>query len=174
MEIDEAIKQMAGNKSYYQHIGKVTDVNLDKRTCTVELRNDDADLQDVRLQAMISEDSGVVFIPEINSDVIVGYLDENEAYILKTSKVSKVEIKTSGEVILNGDKFGGLIKIEKLKTELAKVTQRIDTVIDILKNTVPSASLYPNPAWSGIVTPILSVLQKESYSEIENETVKHG
>ncbi len=174
MEIEEALRKLLNLREYYNHIGKVTEIDTEQRTCTVELRNDDADLQDVRLQAMVSEKTGVLFVPEVNSDVIVGYLDDDEALILQTSKVSRVEIITSGEVLLNGDEFGGLIKIEKLTNELAKVTQRIDTIINILKNTVPSASLYPNPAWSAIITPILSALQKENYSEIENETVKHG
>ncbi len=118
MEIDEVIKKILNLKDFYQHIGKVTEVDTEKRTCTVEMRNEDSDLQDVRFQAMIAENTGVVFIPEINSDVIVGYLDEDEAYIIKTSKVANVEIKTSAGIVLNGDEFGGLIKIEELTNKI--------------------------------------------------------
>ncbi len=178
MEINEAlikILENAGIKTLFSVKGKVVSVDEDKRTCEVKPDNSEANYTGVRLQALESKNTGVVLIPEKDSDVIIHFIDNDEAYVTKTSKVAKVEIITeNGEILLNGKDYGGLIKIEELKTQLQKNTQRIDTIINVLKSTITSVALHPNPGWSAIINPILNVLQKEDYSNIENKTVKHG
>ncbi|MCF6184357.1 MAG: hypothetical protein L3J56_06970 [Bacteroidales bacterium] len=178
MEINEAIIKIledAGIKILFSVKGKVVKVDEDKRTCEVEPDSGEANYVGVRLQALESENTGVLFVPEQGSDVIIHFIDNDESFVVKTSKVSKVEIITEdGDIWLNGDDFGGLIKIEELKKQLQKNTQRIDTIINVLKSTITSVALHPNPGWSAIINPIVSALQKEDYSKIENETVKHG
>lgn len=178
MELAEAIIKLlnaVGFNIVWSLTGKVISVDENKRTCNVELTNKDADLKDVRLQATEGGDTGIIFYPAENSNVIVHFLNRDNAYVTKTDKVSKIELITeSGEILLNGDEFGGLIKTDELKTQLAKNTQRIDTIISVLKSTITSVALHPNPGWSAIINPILNALQKEDYSNIENETVKHG
>jgi len=178
MELAEAILTLLkaiGFDVVWSLTGKVVSTDEDNRTCEIELTNNDANLQGVRLQAVEGGNTGVVFFPEKGSDVIVHFLNADNAYITQISKVAKVEIITeNGEIWLNGDEYGGLIKIEKLKTQLQKNTQRIDTIINVLKSTITSVALHPNPGWSAIINPILDALQKEDYSDIENETVKHG
>jgi hypothetical protein len=172
MELDEALRQLLNLRDYYHDIGKVTEVDSDKRTCTVELRNGNADLTDVRFQAEQSLDTGVVLIPKIGSDVIVAYLDDDEAYIAKTSKLSQVEIITEGDILLNGDDYGGLIKINELKTQIDKNTNLLKQIQNVFKSwvAVPSDGGAALKALSTQFT----LLQRANLSDIENKTVKHG
>ncbi len=178
MEIAEAIKILAGTKVFHQHICKVTEVDETEKTCTVQPVNEDADLQGVRLQAVITGDTGILIIPETDSYVIIGYHGENEAYIIKTSKVKRVEIITSGEVLLNGDEFEGLIKINELTSKLNSLVTdfngfvaKFNAHIHITTATV-SASPVP-----GVISPTTTPATNTgnfNKGDYENETVKHG
>lgn len=159
--------------------GKVVSIDEDKRTCEVELTNGDANLTDVRFQATEGGETGVVFIPKKDSNVIVHFLDDDEAYITKTSEVSRVEIITEdGEVLLNGDEFGGLIKIEELTSKINSLVSdfnsfvgKYNSHIHVTTATVMATSLVGViSATTGTASPT-SVFSKSDY---ENETVKHG
>ena len=176
MDIAEAliiILKAAGLQSVWSVKGKVISIDTDKRTCEVEPFNDDANLIDVKLQSSESGGTGVLFIPEEGSDVTVHFLDTDEAYVTKTSKVSKVEIITeNGDILLNGEDFGGLIKIEELKTQINKNTQILNQIQTVFKSWVVSPS-DGGAALKAMVTAFIN-LPRADLSDIENETVKHG
>ena len=178
MDIKEALLLLlkdAGLTNIYSVKGKVTkgSVNLEKRTCEVEPNNDEANYKDVKLQSPESGGTGVLFIPKEESDVIVHFLDEDEAYVTKTSKVSKVEIITEGgEILLNGEKLGGLIKINELKTQINKNTQILNVI-----QSVFSAWVVASGDGGAVLKTASSTfinLQRADLSNIENEMVKHG
>jgi len=78
---------------------KVIAVNEEHRTCEVEPLNGDADIPDARLTASIDAEviGGVIFIPKVESSVIVSFLDtsDTEAYVSKFGEVEKVIVKFS-------------------------------------------------------------------------------
>ena len=72
-----------------------------------------AEILDVRLKAGIDGiDHGVIEIPALDSTVLIGLIgnDEEEAYLVKTSAVTKIIVNGSdqGEVIMNGPPNGTL------------------------------------------------------------------
>ena len=159
--------------------GKVISIDEGKRTCEVELTNGDANLTDVRLQATEGGKTGVVFIPKKGSNVIVHFLDDDEAYITKTSKVSKVEIITEdGEILLNGDEYGGLIKIEELTSKINSLVSDFNSFVSKYNGHthVTTATVMATPT-VGVIAPTTGTASQTndfSKSDYENETVKHG
>jgi len=172
MELKEALLKLLGLQNFYQQIGKVTAYDESSRTCTVEPRNGDANLTKVRLQAAKGGDTGVLFVPGDQSDVLVGFLDKDEAFILETSKIAKVEIITSGEIWLNGNSLGGLIKIEELKTQIDKNTKILEKIQTAFNQWVT----VPNDGGAALKTLSANFvsLQTADLSNIENQKVKHG
>lgn len=165
---EEMIKLISENVPTIVIVGEVVSVDEDKRSCTVKDTDTELELYDVKLQGSLGLTEGLLITPKVGSKVLVSLIgnEERNLFIVQYSEVEKIELK--------GSEFGGLIKIEELKKELNKNTARIDAIIDILKNTIPSCSLYPNGAWAGIIAPLVATLQKESYTDIENKEVTHG
>ncbi|MCT4637292.1 MAG: hypothetical protein N4A72_06255 [Bacteroidales bacterium] len=167
-------------------VGTVKAVDTDKLTCDVE-REDAPPLHSVRLHATeISHKSYVVIIPEVGSDVLCTIIDNdvNEAQVLSSSKPEGVKIKIAettvaidkeGVTINNGD-LGGLIKIEELKSDLKKLNNYLDS----LKNAISTGlkAVGVSTAASGTLgaqafDTAISAAQLPSYSELENQKVKH-
>lgn len=87
---------------------------------------------------------------------------------------SSVVCRNDGTIELNGTDLGGLIKAEEFKTQLEKLTARVDGVIDAIKNGVP----VPQDGGAGfktsIVTALSLLLDKENFADIESDKVTHG
>ena len=75
---------------------------------------------------------------------------------------------------MRGDQFGGLIKIEELKTQLDIVTNRIDTVYNAINNAAVVTGDGGAALQTAMKATLASQTQKENYNNIENENVKHG
>jgi len=161
-----------GIQTLYSLKGKVTSVDQEAKTCTVEPMNGDADLLGVYMQAYESADTGIIIIPEVNSYVVVHFLTKDQAYITKTTGVSEVIILTSAGIKLNGDQYGGLIKIEELKTQIDKNTALLKSIQDVFKAWVP----VPSDGGAALKTASSAFinLSRANLDDIENETVKHG
>lgn len=84
-----------------------------------------------------------------------------------------VEIK-EGVINLNGDDNGGLCITPELVRQLGYLSQRVDTIIDALKNS-PTASEDGGAAYKAGITSVLAqITNKEDFSGIESEKVMHG
>lgn len=77
--------------------GTVVSVDEAERTCEVQPLGGEAPLPDVRLVASIDSEviGGVVFIPKVDSSVIVSMLEasESEAYVSKFGEIDKLLIQ---------------------------------------------------------------------------------
>jgi hypothetical protein len=102
--------------------GTIKDVNTDDYTCSVEPSNGTSIYYGVRLKTTINDDdSGIVCIPDIGSQVLISPLfnNENVFYVSRFSKVKKWHLKTvsnssiefdsSGNVNINVDSKGKLV-----------------------------------------------------------------
>lgn len=91
-----------------------------------------------------------------------------------TSGGSLVVCRKNGTVELNGTQNGGVIVASELKNQLAKLTARVDAVYNALKNS-PTAAQDGGAAYKGAIsTALAAVTQKEDFSNIESDKVKHG
>ena len=179
--IEAAIKQHADKRQIKQVlVGVAKDVK--ETTCTVE-RDGAPTIDDVRLNAI--DDNLETFLtvyPAEGSNVIVAILENlvTEAVVIRCSEVDKIGLKIGAitlvidkdGIVMNGGSLGGLIKIEELKTQLDKITDRIDAVITAIK----TAAVTPGDggaAYKLAMTTQLSALSKEDFKDIEDSKIKH-
>ncbi|MGC8825228.1 MAG: hypothetical protein ACP5PZ_11670 [Bacteroidales bacterium] len=97
MSIKKAIKQlaMAGEEVYLLQ-GTVTAVDTQSRTCTVRPANG-ADIPSCLLQGAYGSTRGWLLVPRIGSKVVVGFLSPNEAAVLLTSEIERIQLTAAGE-----------------------------------------------------------------------------
>lgn len=87
---------------------------------------------------------------------------------------SFVIVRSDKTVELNGTDFGGLIKIEELKKELAKMTARIDGIINAVKTAAVSPQDGGATFKANMIASLETLMNKEDFSQIENKKVQHG
>lgn len=144
-------------------ICQVDSVDLVKKTCYCVPVDGSADIFGARLMAQAT--SGFLIIPEVNSTVIVSFIDSRTAYVSMFSDVSEIQ--------LNGDTYGGLTKTIELQTQLNKLNAQLQALITAATTWVVS----PNDggaAFKVAATAALLGLQPGVFTNITNTTVKHG
>jgi hypothetical protein len=88
---------------------------------------------------------------------------------------AKVIIKVKDGVLsFCGDDNGGLVKAPELAQQLAKLTNRVDTIINALENSATASQDGGAAYKAGIVSILNTIAQKEDFSKIESEKVFHG
>jgi len=134
--IKEGIQRLAGTfgKDYLTTVDCVVlNVNEKARTCSVEPVSTTAitSFNDVYLSA--TPNDGLICYPEIGSTVRVALNNKGDKYVLQFGDLQKIRITTGqmeiivqdGEVLLGDGSFGGLIKIDDLKTQIDKMLTAI-------------------------------------------------
>lgn len=154
-ELRDSLKKLVTpNGSAYTKACTVESVDLVNLTCYCIPLNDDPDILEVRLIA--NNDKGFLLVPEVDSVVLVSFLNDSVGYVSMVSKVSEIQ--------LNGDNYGGLIKIDDLTSSINTMIGNINTQL-----TAISAGII---AGGGTYTPVpLTTFNKTAY---ENTTVKQG
>ena len=163
--IGDLIKQLAKNgEEVYSLPCKVVSIDSDN-LAELEPLNGDPNLLGVRLTAGASNTPFLV-TPVIGSAVIASFLSRNTAFISLYSEIESVEIR--------GGDLGGLVKVEELKSELAKLTARVDGIISAINNGVPVPTDGGTALQTTIKAALALIVNKEDFTNIENENVKHG
>ncbi len=163
-DLGDLIRKLGeSNEEVYSLVCKVAEVN--GTAATLAPLNGDANLLDVKLVAGTSE-TPLLITPVVDSLVIATFLSKDTAFISLYSEIESVSIR--------GDQFGGLIKIEELTTNLAKLTARVDGIIDAINNGVPTPQDGGVGLQNTIKTSLALLVDKEDFSQIENENVNHG
>ena len=162
--IGDLIAKLADKKEeVYSIICKVSEVSGE--VAELAPLNGDASLFDVKLLAGTSA-TPLLITPVVGSTVIATFLSKDTAFVSLYSEIESVQIM--------GDQFGGLIKIEELIKNLDKLTARVDGIIDAINNGVP----IPTDGGVGLQTTIKVALalliDKENFTTMENENIKHG
>lgn len=101
------------------------------------------------------------------TDAALNYTNDKVALEIKENTV-----KLSADSIeFNGGELGGLVKVQELSDNLAKVTARIDGIITAIQNGIA----IPQDGGTGLQKSIVALLptDKEDFSGIENDKVKH-
>lgn len=124
--------------------------------------------------------------PVKGSMAIIGIINNSAAaYMIDCEEVEEIEIvdKTGfkwhlkdGNLSINGVGFGGLLKAPELKTELDKMTARIDGIMNAINNGIPAPGASDGGAGlhTSIKTALSSIVDNENFGSIENDTIKHG
>ena len=168
-----------GDCFFYATVTEITG-----NTCSAKLG--DLELTDIKLKAPTRDDEDkLILTPKVGSSVILGCNDEDlrDVMIIKVDDPEKIFYKhkditididgTTGKIVINNGDNGGLTITPELKDQLAKMTKRLDTALDLLKQ-VPTGALHPNQAaWEAIYNPLVNPLEKEDFGDIENKDIKH-
>ncbi|WP_296017068.1 hypothetical protein [uncultured Treponema sp.] len=100
------------------------------------------------------------------------FSDEAKAKILVEN--GKMTIKTDSTLELDGNDNGGVVIAPELKTQLGFLTQRVDTIINALQSA-PTGSMDGGATYkTGIAAILATIVNKENFSNIESDKVKHG
>ena len=93
---------------------------------------------------------------------------------LYTASGGWVICREDGTVELFGKNLGGIIKVDELKSQLAKLTARVDGIINALKNSPTTMNDGAAAYKAAIVTALNLLVNKEDFSSIASDKVFHG
>lgn len=127
--------------------------------------NGDANILDVKITSGASS-TPLLITPLKDSVVIVTFLSKDTAFISLYSEIETIQLR--------GDQYGGLIKIEELKTNLDKLTARVDGIIDAINNGVAIPQDGGVGLQNTIKASLSTLIDKEDFTGIENDLIKHG
>jgi hypothetical protein len=147
--------------------GKVTSVDKVNNTCDVD-RGDLPELLAVRLNSVLEAGENVVTIyPQKDSKVLCILVENSltDAYVLDANNIE--------EIVINGGKNGGFTITPELVKQLDKLTARVDGIIDALKQGQTTAQDGGAVYKASVIALLEQINQKEDFSNIENEKVKH-
>lgn len=100
-------------------------------------------------------------------------LGEGDA-ALYTESGGWVICRENGTIELCGTENGGVVKAQELKTQMAKLSARVDAVIDALQHS-PTGTQDGGAAYKAAVAAALNAIAgKEDFANIASEKVLHG
>ena len=169
---------------------KVKNIDESEFTCECEDMEENT-IFDVRLRATIDseEKSNFCLIPKVGSSVLLSRIGNksNNYSVINVSEVDKVIVNSlefsvnseekinigSKEIIFNKGENGGLTIAPKLVEELGKLSARVDGIIDAINNGIPIDKDGGVGLQESIKTTLETLVDKEDFSQIENEKIKH-
>jgi hypothetical protein len=147
-------------------LAKVLSVDSAQFTIDVEPLNGDADIFDVRLNAVPGSEEGFIMLPSVGSIVGIIMVNESTGFVGLYSQIDSVQF--------NGGVYGGLIKIEELVSKLNAIESDINSLKQAFSSWVPvpndgGAALKASAGtWFG------QQLIETQKSGLENPNIKHG
>ena len=136
-------------------------LSTDGDTCRVDI--DGLVVSDVRLRAVVNgEESGVLITPKTGSYVTVADLlgDLTQLTVVGFSEVKKIAIDANSGIEINGNEYGGLVKIE----DLVGTLQHMVEIFNSHTHTVPNGT-------SATPAVPMDPVQRDG---MENKKIKHG
>jgi len=141
--IAEAIKKAARRgEELYLKLCTVDSVDRTARTIDCSPIDDGAKMESVDLQALQGRIGGVVAFPKVGSEVIVGYLDRDNAVVLLMTQTDRIEIDCD-EIIINGGDNAGVVKVDKMVDWMNNVYQDMQTLKSLLSTTTVAGNGAP-------------------------------
>lgn len=162
---------------------------VDKQAGTIVATGlrEDIDYFDVRLKAVVADGNGrgIIAYPVLGSQVSIVVLDgidtmafvsqmsDIESFLVRADSGVSIELTAAGQLLLNGDGFGGLVKVVELKAQLDKT----NAVVAGMKTAIDA--WVPKPGDGGTVlktlmTTALAGKTLGSFGGLENPHVQHG
>lgn len=164
------IKQIANMDDIKFHVCNVDSVDGSK--CDVTPLSGVAPMKQVRLNADIGSDIGIVITPKKDTNVLVCELNKADAFVAMYSEIDQITVKIGnssalikdGEISFNGGNFGGLVKVQELVNKINALELAMDTHVH--------GGVTPGISATGVATPLKFPVQTQK-AEIENTKVKH-
>lgn len=138
--------------------GEVTEIDRATLTCSIKL-DEDLILHGCRLNAVECQERGDCFavIPKVGSMVSgIATADLRDVLIVSYSEIDSVLIKAPK------------IEANDFKTQLEKMTKRIDGIIDAIKNGVPTPQDGGEALQQTIVASLEQLTDKENFNTLSD------
>ena len=158
-------------------IGKVKAFDETKWLATIEFNAGFSD-DDIRVRAVIdSSDSGIFIKPKIGSSVLCAQIEGKleSMVVLTWSDIEHVKFGKT-KIDLNGDSFGGLVRIQELESNLNSLKTAIEnlkTAISTGISAVGVGSAANGNTGSTAFNTAAAAIQIQ-FQDMENKKVKHG
>lgn len=175
----EIIQRLKGIAASYapavSNIAKVKSVNVDQCTCVL-IDDDGQEFFDVRLRPVTGKNKGYLPVPRRGSFVLAVRVEDSEDWaVVASEEIERMELIvgdmnvriTEDEIIINGGKLGGMVKISELTSRLNKLVSLFNSHTHQV-NTSGSAV-----AQTGIATAPTSFAQMFKASDYEDINLKH-
>lgn len=202
-QIIESVQRMTGTlltDNVRMMAASVNAVNIDTRTCTVTTLSSQGAITIENVQLMASVDDGLLYVPAIDSTVIVAYSTFNKPFIALFSGLSKlvivggennagIEITDDGILIeiadtklnladgkttLNDGALGGLVKVVQLTQKLNALESAVNQLKQIFSTWVP----VPQDGGAALKTAAATwagqQLTQTQRADIENDKIVQG
>lgn len=161
MDIRTAIESLRGSDPAVVVVGTVTAANSQ----TVDIQPlDETAAPLLGIDLNVGQVGAISYRPEVGAVVLLLLDSPTTGFVVGMSR---------GRIVLNGGEQGALIKIDELRTQLNKITARIDGIIDAIKNGVAT----PQDGGAGLQTTIVAALSqltdKEDFTNIDDENITH-
>lgn len=203
-QIIEAVQKMTGTQlsdNVRLLAATVNSVNEAKRTCVVTTVSSQGQVTIEDVQLMASIDDGFLFVPAIDSTVIVAYSTFNQPFICLFSGAEKVllvagennasiqvdadglllEIKNTkvqikdGEIQLNDGSMGGLVKVIELTQKLNNLENLVNSLIAKYNAHTHILTLSTGTGTAApTVTTETQTLTPTQRADIENDKIIQG
>ena len=160
-EIKRKLRNIAAGKALIYE-GEVKSVS--GSTCTVDIGG--VELADVRLTALPGE-TDILITPKVGSHVVLADLEGGTLRNLCVVQYGEVE-----QIQLNGGQHP-ICNTDTLKTELQKMSKRIDAIIEALKYSATAAQDGGLTYKRQIATALDAIAQTEDFSDIEDTKITH-
>ncbi len=169
-ECADSIREILGKMPKYSFIAQVVEVN--GATCKVARLGDNMIINNVRLNELSDETTGIVIRPKTDSCVLIAVIDDFNYYVSLYSEIDSVDIQCD-KITINGGDNGGLINIEELKKQLNKMTKRIDGIMSAIENSTTNPQDGGATYKTGMISVLQSITDKEDFTNMEDDKIKH-
>lgn len=147
-ECAEKLRAIIGKEPFATYLAKVDSVDSDEASCTVERIFDGMVIENVKLNATITKNEGIVIAPKQDSHVLITSIDGLNWFVSQYSAIDGITIDSESPIIFNGGNNEGLIKIEKL-------TQKLNELVDAFNQHTHigsfSGTIAPSTPVSGTI-----------------------
>ena len=200
--IIESIQRIAGTQLADKvaiYSATVDSVDLASRTCNVTTLSSQGEMTIEGVQLMASVDDGILFVPAIDSTVIVTYTTFNKPFISLFSAIDKVvlivgennvsfEMDNLGILLeiantklsfkdgltqFNDGALGGLVKVIDLTTKLNNLENKVNSLLSAFGSHTHILTLSSGTGTAApTTTPVPPNLTPTVRGDIENEKIK--
>lgn len=160
------------------HLAEVVSFNEDNYTAVVKITTG-ATVENVSVRSVINNGvTGVFVIPVVGSKVLVSSIDgrlDNMSIVLY-SELKSWKVAATDELLLNGDKHGGIPQVAKIENNLNALKTAFESLIPMIVsafNAVGVGSAANGPGAAQLFNTSAQSINIE-FQQMENPKVKHG
>jgi hypothetical protein len=175
MEIKEIIERLANtNNREFVSLVKCTVLSVNESEGTAVCEPVSSKIQsEITVSLSLENGDNIECVPSVGSTVLIGITTNDLFVLLSVSDCDKIFISSNDLIQLNGGEFGGLVKVEELKTQLEKTNELVNAIANSLKNWTPVPS-DGGAALKAFATAQIGIKTTGNFDNIENESITHG